>query len=330
MRIYVTGATGYVGKNLVPLLLRDNHEVVCLLRSPENYLDHEIYKECNIIKGDITDRDSLRSTIHDMDIVIHLAVVTPLTEHREGPDGFYRTNVLGTKNVLEECLASGTERILCFSSTAAIGRPKTDFIDENTPLHPVNDYGRSKKEADRIISSFIKKDHLPVLTICFPHIYGPGDKHEFLKVVKMIQKGILPQVGFSPNLLPSVFISDAIDVILLGLEKGKVGERYIIADEDPHDIRKTRRMVLENLGIDRRFYPFIPKYIGISGAYILEALFGILGSVPPIKAENIKSITAGRRLSIEKAKKDMGFRPKIPLEEGIRRTIECYKEKGLL
>lgn len=330
MRVYITGATGYVGTHLLPRLLKENHEVTCLLRSPETYCNHDLYKRCKLIKGDVTDIKSLRNTMHRMDIVIHLAVATPLTSAREDYNTFYRTNVLGTENVLTECLISEAKRVLCFSSTAAIGTPDTFQLDENTPLNPLNAYGRSKKEADGVVSSFFKKHKLPVLTICFPHIYGPGDRYEFLKIVKMIKKGILPQVGFKPNLLPSVYISDAINAVLLGLEKGKIGEKYLIADDNPHDIRDIRKFVLNSLGIDRKIYPFIPKYIGIWGAYLLEFFFSLVGSVPPISAKNIKSITAGRRLSIQKAKKDLGFDPEVGLEDGIKKTIDWYIKEGLL
>ena len=330
MRVYITGATGYVGSRLVPRLLNKNHEVICLLRSPEDYIDHDIYKRCRLIKGDITDRETIKNTMAHIDVVVHLAVSTPLTNKQNDTEIYNRVNVIGTANILNECLVSGVKRILCFSSSAAIGMPKTPIIDENTPLNPVNNYGRSKRDAEQLISSFVDKYNLPVLTICFPHIYGPGDRYEFLKIVKMIKRGILPQVGFSPNLLPSVYISDAVNAIILAMKKGKAGEKYIIADDDPHDTKVIRRLVLRNLGIDRKTYLFVPKYFGIFIAYILEVLYGFIGDASPVKVENIKMITAGRRISIEKAKKDLDFLPVVRLEEGIKKTIGWYKQEGLI
>jgi len=330
MRIFVTGGTGYVGRNLLPRLVNENHEVTCLIRSPAVYSDNDPFKKCRLIKGDVTDIISLKDTMRGMDIVIHLAVATPLTSDRDDYNAFYRTNVLGTENVLSECLISKVKLVLCFSSTAAIGISHNLRIDENTPTNPESAYGSSKKEADDVILSFYQKCRLPVVTLCFPHIYGPGDRYEFLKIVRMIKKGILPQIGFNPNLLPSVYITDAINAILLGIEKGKAGEKYLIADDNPHDIRDIRKYVLINLGINRKFYPIIPKHISIFGAYLLEYFFGLIGAVPPIRAINIKSITSGRRLHIEKARKDLGFKPDVGLEEGIRKTIDWYINERLL
>ena len=79
MRIYITGATGYIGSHLLPRLKEYNHEIVCLLRNPEKHTDNEILHGCLLIKGDITDRESFHGTIDGSDIVIHLAVSTPLT-----------------------------------------------------------------------------------------------------------------------------------------------------------------------------------------------------------------------------------------------------------
>jgi nucleoside-diphosphate-sugar epimerase len=330
MRIYITGATGYVGSRLVPRLLNENHEITCLLRSPEDYIDHDISRRCRLIKGDITDRATLKNTMAHIDVVLHLAVSTPLTNIQNDTEIYNRVNVIGTANMLDECLVSGVKRIMCFTSSAAIGIAKTSIIDENTPLNPVNNYGRSKRDAEGVISSFVKKFNSPVITICFPHIYGPGDRYEFIKVVKMIKRGIMPQVGLSPNLLPSVYISDAVDAIILALEKGKAGEKYIVVDDDPHDMKTIRKLVLENLGIKRKVYPFIPRYAGIFIVYLLEFFFRLFGYDSPVKTENLRSITTGRRLSNKKAKKYLGFIPMVSLEEGIKKTVEWYKLEGLI
>jgi nucleoside-diphosphate-sugar epimerase len=330
MKIFITGATGYVGTNLIPRLKQEKHEITCLIRKTENHINNELFDRCNLIKGDITDRETYRGACNGAEIVIHLAVATPITNISGNKCVYNETNVIGTQNLLEECKIAKPKRIICFSSTAAIGRPRVNLIDENTPLTPVNNYGKSKKDADELIPLYVKKDLLPIITICFPHIYGPGEVHDLLKIVKMIKKGILPQIGFGPNYLPMIYISDAIDAILLAMLNGVLGEKYIIADEDPHDIRMIRKYVLSAIGISRPFYPFIPKYAGILGAYVLEFLFRAIGSSPPIKAENIKSIVAARRLSIQKAKKDLGFIPKVNFKQGINHTIEWYKEKNLI
>ena len=306
MKIYITGATGYVGSRLLPQLLDQGHDITCLMRSPERYNSSPIFSKCNLVKGDIIERDSLKDTIQDIDVVIHLAVLGHLDEAKQGKDAFYNVNVQGTKNVLEECVISKPKRILCFSSTAAIGIPKVDFIDENTPLRATNPYGKSKKESDESISSFIKRHNLPIVNICFPHIYGPGEERDFLKIIRMIKKGIFPQVGISPNLYPSVYISDAIDAICLALKKGRVGEKYIIADDDSHDLKDIRKLVLKYLGKERKFYPIIPKYISIYILYAMESILGLFGAVPPIKSRNYKINLCRQTFVYRKGQKRIG------------------------
>ena len=329
MKIFLTGATGYIGQSLLPRLLENNHEVHCLLRSPDNYANDEMFGRCKLHKGNIADKASLEGKIDGIDWVVHLAVLSPLNDKEKlDEEAFSKINVEGTRNILKECLKAKPKKIVCFSSTAAIGIPNVDVIDENTPCQPVTPYGKSKKKTDDLVLSFIEKHGLPVTTICFPHVYGPGETRDFEKIITLIKKGIFPQVGFSPNLYPSVYISDAVEGICLALEKGKAGEKYIIADDDPHDLRVIRRFVLENLGIDRKYYPFIPKYFGMLGSFLLETLFGFLDKVPPIRVKNIRSITSGRRISIKKAFNEMGFQPKVSLREGIQHTVNWMKEEN--
>ncbi|MDO9263607.1 MAG: NAD(P)-dependent oxidoreductase [Desulfosalsimonadaceae bacterium] len=329
MKIFITGSAGYVGSNLLPKLKQEKHDITCLLRFPEKHSGNTLFDDCNIIKGDVSDRGSIKGALNGADYVIHLAVSTPLTNKDNEENIYNRTNITGTKNILEECIVSKPKRIICFSSTAAIGRP-IDCINEKTPLNPVNNYGISKKAADELIATYVKNYQSPVITICFPHIYGPGEVHDLLKIVRMIKKGILPQIGFGPNFLPMVYVTDAVDAIVLALERGKPGEKYLIADDDPHDIRVIRKKVLKALNIERRFYPIIPKYMGLLGAYALEKTYKILDRTPPIKAENIKSILAGRRLSIKKAKNELGFSPRVSFEEGIHQTILWYQKNNLI
>lgn len=331
MNILLTGATGYVGLNLVAKLLETDNKVYCLMRSPERYTDDSMFKQCNLLKGDIAERESFQGKIKGIDWVVHLAVMSPLNENEmSSEDVFDKVNVQGTVNLLSECLEAKVKKIICFSSTAAIGLVKDSTIDEKTPSRPITPYGKSKKKADDVATTFFNDHQQPIVTICFPHVYGPGETRDFFKITKMIKKGIFPQVGFSPNYYPSVYISDAVDAICLALENGKPGEKYFIADNDPHDLRDLRKYVLENLGIERRYYPFIPKYAGIIGAYVVETLFNHLRKSPPIKLKNIKSIISGRKISIKKSQEELGFQPKITLQKGVEKTIEwMIKEKML-
>lgn len=330
MKIFITGSTGYLGSNLLPKLKQEYCDITCLLRNPEKHSKKKLFDGCKTIKGDITNRDSIKGALNDADYVIHLAVSTPLTNVNNEKNIYSNTNIIGTENILKECITAKPKRILCFSSTAAIGRPKVANIDETTPLNPVNMYGKSKKLTDELITSFVTKYQLPVITICFPHVFGPGEIHDLLKIVRMIKKGILPQIGFSPNFLPMVHVDDAVNAICLALENGKLGEKYIIADDDPHDLRMIRKKVLKALNISRRYYPIIPQNIALFGTYVLETTYKTLNQTPPIKVENIKSILAGRRLSIKKAKNELGFYPKVSFEEGINQTILWYQKNNFI
>lgn len=330
MDIYLTGASGYVGSRLLPRLLEEGHQVTCLMRHPEKYVHRSPFNRCRLVSGDLIDAHSFRESLLGTDAVVHLAVMTPLTIGNRKEEAYWQTNVVGTLNLLKACLHARPSRIVCFSSTAAIGRPSVNLIEEGTPRNPLSAYGRSKNEADKQISSMTAKYGLPTITLCFPHIYGPEDTSDFYRIVKMVKSGILPQVGCHPNLLPMVYISDAVEAIVLALSKGKTGQTYLIADEFSLDTRRLRKIVAANLGLKRKIYPWIPYQGGVFAAVIIEKLFDRLGKRPPVRAENIRSVSAGRQISIEKAKRELGFSPKVSPEEGIRQVIEYYRKNNLI
>jgi dihydroflavonol-4-reductase len=310
MKILVTGATGSIGSRLIPRLLENRHEVVCLLRSPPEWQAKAPFSDCTCRHGDITIRESLKGVADEVDIVVHLAVSTPLSNPAGDEDLFFRTNVLGTQNLLEECLRAKPKRILCFSSTAAIGRPAVDVIDETTVPEPTTPYGISKKTADDMISHYHVRYGLPVITLCFPHVYGPGETDDFLKVVRMMRKGIFPQVGFCANHLPMIFVSDAVESICLAISRGTLGEKYIVADADPHDTRVIRKIVLRHLGIQRRLFPFIPLRCGIMLATLMERCFPLMGSDPAGNSGEHQIHCRGTALVDRKIQAGSGFFPR--------------------
>jgi nucleoside-diphosphate-sugar epimerase len=328
MRVLVTGPTGYIGTHLVPRLLSEGHQVAGLVREPNRV--PPVLTGMEIVGGDIRQPETLRGVSGGRDVVIHLAVLGHLRERNLRAEEFMRTNVSGTLNLLKECIEGRPARILCMSSTAAFGVPRVKIIDEQTPPHPVTPYGRSKHEADLRIQQLAEHNHLPVVTLRLSHVYGPGDTRDFLTICRMIKNRLFPQVGLAPNYYPALYIDDAVDAIVLAMENGRTGQIYIVTDDDPHDLRVVRRLVNRELGRPTQIYPVVPKYLGVACAWFLEITFRLVGRSSPVSARNINSICAGRRFSIEKARRELGFEPKVGLEAAIHRTVQWYLKAGLL
>jgi nucleoside-diphosphate-sugar epimerase len=330
MKVCVTGATGMIGSRLVPQLLERGYTVVCPVRSIAKAESIASLCGAHFVEADLTVPDTVAGITEGCDAVIHLAVLGHLHQTRHAQDEFMRVNVVGLSHVLDDCQTTRPQRIIVASTSATQGATKEAVITEETPANPDTPYGRSKHAADRLVREYVEAEELPVILLRFTHVYGPGDTRDFLKIVRWIRKGIFPQVGLGQNTYPALYIDDAVHALLLSLERGQPGQCYIITDDDPHDTREIRRLVRKGLGLPLLPYPVIPKTLGYTLAAATEAVYHKLGRQPPVSPRNLKNLASGRRFSIEKATRDLGFHPQVSLEEGIRRTMAWYQSQELI
>lgn len=330
MNIVMTGATGFIGRRVVPRLVADGHSVRSLARRPADAGRLEELAGTTVVEADLTEPESLKRVIARGDCVIHLAVLGHLSERDHDESEFRRVNVEGTRNLLEACLDREAARVVVTSSSAALGHVRSPVIDESSPANPLTPYGRSKRASDLLVEEYARERGLPSVSLLFTHVYGPGDTRDFLKIIRWMKAGVFPQVGLRPNYYPALFIDDAVEAIRLAIDRGRLGERYIITDSDPHDTREVRRLVRQILGLPRRPYPVIPAGLTLFAASMLEKLASRLGTTSPLPSRSIRNFASSRRFSIAKAQAELGFAPTVDLAEGLRRTIAWYTAQGLL
>lgn len=322
MRVLITGATGFLGPDVVNVLLENKFRVRCLVRD-KNKAEKYFGNGVEYFIGDITDPDSLRNITKDIDYVIHLAVLGHSGEMNLTLNHYRSVNVEGTNNLLKQIQLNPVKKIICFSSSAAVGLVNSKVISEETICNPQTPYGISKYETDKLIKHYFDKWKLPIVTIRFTHIYGPGDIRDFLKIVRFVKRGIFPKIGFKKNLYPAVYKSDAVQSILLAVRKGEIGQLYNISDINSHDLKVVANLIKKELKI-KRIPIWLPETLTIIVLRVLHS-FKIKF---PISEKNIRFITAGREYSIEKACRILGYYPKVNLETGIRRTIRWYLKEG--
>ena len=162
-RIFITGATGYIGSELIPKLLQHGKKLTCLVRDPEAYQQAPHLQQCTLVKGDLSDIHTLTQAAMQQDALIHLAVLGHVNKKGTSYETYHQANVVGTQNALDAAIQAQVPRVICCSSTAAIGLPKDNVIDESTPLTPRTPYGKSKKAADELILKYHRDEGLPVI-----------------------------------------------------------------------------------------------------------------------------------------------------------------------
>jgi len=325
MKALVTGGTGFIGSHLVDELLNRGYEVRCIVRDTSN-LKWLNGKDVEIFKGSLFDIDFLKKAVEDVDYVYHIAGVTKGKNYQD----YYRGNVETTQNLLEACLENQKlKKFVLASSLAALG-PGDDAIpvDETRQYNPITSYGKSKAEAEKVTLSF--KDKLPITIVRPPSVYGPRDTYTF-ELFKYVKFGFLPVVLSDDQILSLVYVSDLVDgFILAGENEQATGEIYFISSEKIYTWKEIEEAVLKAL--DKKVFRIkIPAPILYSVSFISELIFKLQKKASPLNLEKIKDVRQKNwACSIEKAKKELGYTPKVSLEEGMRITINWYVENKWL
>ncbi len=332
MKVLITGATGFIGGHLVHKMVADGYQCRCLVRKNSNLANlADIIDKIELFEGDIQDKQTLNGIGKDVEAVIHLAAhghVAAVTD--ESYKMFNDINIKGTQNLIESCLTNTSIiKFIHFSSTAAMGLIKDVPVNEDSKPQPRTPYQKSKRESEIMALSYFETRQFPVIVLRPCMVYGPGGEGEFLKISRLIKKGIFPKVGFGKNLTPAVYVDDVVQAAILAVEKGMPGSTYIIASETSFELDRIRELVLKELGINR-FYPFLPKGIAVLGAGVIEFFSKIMKKEPIVTRQNIRSTFTDRVFDISRAKEELGYKQQIGLEKSIKNTIAWFKAENLI
>jgi len=330
MDIVVSGATGFIGYNLIRHLSQRGFKVSGLVRNPGKA---SLLTQWGVtpIFADLQDVDKLRKLLRGADMVFHLAAL-----RGEGPwtwEEVYRVNVKGTENLLKACLHQ-VGRFIYGSSVSVLGHFQHGPAREDYPYAPVNNYGRSKVAAEELVLRYHREQGLPV-TLLRPVItYGPYDESGMMtKLIRLIHQGKYLTVGSGNNRVHLVYIDDLIQGLERAMTRSEaVGEAFIIAGEKPITVNELVSQVALILG---KKVPslHVPRRVARTVGFCLEKIFAVGASarIPFFKKEpfctrsKVDIMTVDRSYSIEKAKKLLGYQPQVGYEEGIPRTIEWLK-----
>lgn len=327
MDILITGGNGFLGRNLVgPLQERgDSVRVLALPTEDASWLKK---RDVQIFHGDIRDPATLTAPMRGVDGVFHLAAM--IGAWRPMQD-YYAVNVTGTGNVCRAALASGAQRIVHVSSAMvynmATGRPVT----EDDALEPLDEpYSKTKAEGDRLVQRMIAEDHLPAVIIRPSTLFGPADHLNFGRIADRVRAGKAIIVGSGYNNVPLVYVTDLVQGLLLAMgHERALGQVFNIGSDQPLSQRALLASIAHEIGAapPRIHVPYRMLY---AAAYAAERIATLTRSrIPPLVTRHgVRLYGADNQLSIEKARRDMGYVPRVPLRVGVQVSAAWYLRQG--
>src|SRR3954468_7611458 len=327
MRILVTGGTGFTGKALVRRLLDLGHEVVAL-DSKEGLRTAELREwGAEVVLGSVTDEAVVRRAMDGAEVVHHLAAAF---REMNVPDSHYwRVNVQGTRNVLAAALDQGVRKLIYCSTCGVHGNIDHPPGDEDAPIQPADYYQRSKFEAEPLVREFHRRG-LPSGILRPAAIYGPGDPERFLMIFRRVARGTFPMLGDGRTYYHPLYIDNLIDAFVLAMEDGVGdGEAYLIADDRYLEIEDLVKRVGRALGVEVKV-PHSPVWPVVAPSHVVEKACRPFGIPPPIFPRRVEWYRQNRAFRIDKARRELGYEPKVGIDEGLRRTADWYRREGYL
>lgn len=318
----VTGANGFVGSHLVDFLLEKNIEVRCIVRKSSN-LQWLEGKDLKIFDCGLFDKEGLREAFKGVNYIFHIAGVVKAKDE----SGYFKGNVESTKILLEvaEEMKDQLKRFVVVSSQTVSGpAQKGKPVNEEMKPNPLTTYARSKLKQEEVALSY--KDVFPI-TICrAPAIYGERDTEIFI-YFQVFNRGLTTLIGFDKKELSLLHVADLAEgLYLAAISEESSGEIYFISSEKYYNWDEVGKVTSKVLG-KKAFRIRIPHFIVFTIAAFAQ-FFAMFSSKPAtLNIEKARDLVQSYWIcDTSKAMRELGYRQKVSLEEGIKRTCEWYKK----
>ena len=308
MKLLVTGGAGFIGSCFIRHMLNKykdykvvNLDALTYCGNLENLKDIENNSNYEFVHGNICDKKLVRDLIEDVDCVVNFAAESHVDNSIKTPEIFVETNVKGTLNLLQASKEIGVQRFLQVSTDEVYGSlGENGYFYETTPLAPNSPYSASKASADMLVRAYKETYKLPVLNTRCSNNYGPYQYPEKLIpcfISKLLNNEKVPIFGDGLNVRDWLYVYDHCEAVDAVLHKGRIGEVYNIGGHNEKTNLEITKLILNALGKDESFIEYVEDRLGHDRRYAI---------------------------SNDKITSELGWKPSVTFEEGIKLTIDWY------
>ena len=325
MKILVTGGAGFIGSNFIHYWLKKytadqivNLDALTYAGNLENLKDIENLPRVDertsprveagnpnykFVKGDICDKELVNDLVKEVDAIVHFAAESHVDRSILDAENFVKTNVLGTFNLLEAAKNNGNKRFHHVSTDEVFGalKPNDPKFNEKTPYSPRSPYSASKAASDHLVNAYFHTYDLPITVSNCSNNYGPyhfPEKLIPLFITNLMEDKKIPIYGDGMQVRDWLFVEDHCEAIDLILHKGKIGETYCIGGDNEKPNIEITKKIIELMGKNESLIEYVKDRPGHDRRYAID---------------------------FSKIKNELGWEPKISFEEGLKATIEWYK-----
>src|SRR6056297_919004 len=310
-KILVTGGAGFIGSNFIHYWLGNhpedeitNLDALTYAGNRENLADLEDNPKYKFLKGNICDALLVDEAVRDKDLIVHFAAETHVERSIEKSADFVKTNLEGTMNLLEAARQNGGVRFHHISTDEVFGQlgPEDPAFKESTPYNPCSPYSASKAGGDHLVRSYFHTHKLPITISNCSNNYGPyqfPEKLIPLFVTNLLEGKKIPLYGEGKNIRDWIQVDDHNRGVERIIQKGKIGETYCLGGGNELSNLEITEKILNLMGKDKSEIEYVEDRLGHDFRYAID---------------------------YTKAKRELGWEPEFDFEEGLKKTVEWYKE----
>jgi len=322
--VLITGATGFIGHHIVEANLAKGHNVRAFVLPGDAGEARLKEQGVEVVTGDIRDYDAVRRAVGSVEIIFHTAaVVTDWAPKKL----FWDVTVGGAENICRAAVDAKVSRLVDISTCDVFGTDESKVMDESMPLQYWGEpYADSKIDAEKVMRKYHEEQGLP-LTMVYPlWVFGEGDQ----TFVPLLADAIIKRelIFWRKNAIVwPTYIENLVDLLMLISEDERaVGNGYLVHDGESTTLQEFCAGIARTLGV-QPITTHIPYWSAMTAARVMEFIWKLLGikNRPLLTTYTVTNLGSRFRFSIEKAERELGWKPRITYREGFQKTMEWLK-----